>query len=209
MRFAATSPFTSAGSGRSRRRCSASRPTASAAGCTNTARSSRARPCSTANASATPRRATRLVEASSTIRNPRRHSPPTPPGSSSIGAPELASLTPARNGLGRNQRGSVRHQSARGWHQGTAIRSAAGAGVPTSGAGPGDLKSNSGVSEDALGVARSIDPVFYPGNGKTHANRTRVDSKRFTPNVDACPGTTPTRPRSRVSEYPGKAPCKS
>ena len=38
------------------------------------------------------------------------------------------------------------------------------AGVPALGVGPGDLKSNSGVCERSLGAARSIDPVFYPGN---------------------------------------------
>ena len=88
-----------------------------------------------------------------------------------VGSPATRVLAPTipaprtRNDLRRTKRGSVRHQSERGWRQATAIRSAAGAGVPTSGAGPGDLKSNSGVCEGAFGVARSIDPVFFPNRG--------------------------------------------
>ena len=38
------------------------------------------------------------------------------------------------------------------------------AGVPASGVGPGDLKSNPVVCERSVGAARSIDPVFFPGN---------------------------------------------
>ena len=40
------------------------------------------------------------------------------------------------------------------------------AGVPASGVGPDDLKSNSGVCERSLGAARSIDRVFFPNIGK-------------------------------------------
>ena len=39
------------------------------------------------------------------------------------------------------------------------------AGVPASGVGPGDLKSNSVVCERSVGAARSIDRVFFPSSG--------------------------------------------
>ena len=60
-------------------------------------------------------------------------------------------------------------------------RSAAATGVPASGAGPGDWKSNSVVCERSVGAARSIDPVFCPSNGKTHTNRAPVDPGLFSP----------------------------
>ena len=63
-------------------------------------------------------------------------------------APNLA-VPFTRNDLGRTERGSVRQQSERGWHQPTAIRSADMAEVQTSGVRTGDLESNSGVCERA------------------------------------------------------------
>ena len=54
------------------------------------------------------------------------------------------------------------------------MRSAAVAGVPASGVGPGDLKSNSGVFERAIDGVRWIDPVFYPDNVGGHRNLFRV-----------------------------------
>ena len=53
------------------------------------------------------------------------------------------------------------------------------AGVPASGVGPGDLKSNSGACERSLGAARSIDPVFYPYSGARQMNQSPEDSVRF------------------------------
>ena len=54
-------------------------------------------------------------------------------------------------------------------------------GVPASGVGPGDLKSNSGVCERSLGAARSIDPVFYPdSSGVTQVDKRRQGLERFT-----------------------------
>ena len=55
------------------------------------------------------------------------------------------------------------------------------AGVPASGAGPGDLKSNSGVCERSVGAPRSIDPVFFPSNGDvTQTKRHSENPGRFT-----------------------------
>ena len=54
------------------------------------------------------------------------------------------------------------------------MRSAAVAGVPASGVGPGDLKSNSGVFERAIDGVRWIDPVFYPDSSGV----TQVDKRR-------------------------------
>ena len=62
------------------------------------------------------------------------------------------------------------------------MRSAAVAGVPASGVGPGDLKSNSGVFERAIDGVRWIDPVFYPNNGGvTQTNEPPTNPGRFTP----------------------------
>ena len=74
----------------------------------------------------------------------------------------------------------VRHQSECGWHQATAIRSAAAAGVPTSGIGSDDLKPKSGVCERAIGGVRSIGPVIYPSNGDvTQTKRHPENQGRF------------------------------
>ena len=60
------------------------------------------------------------------------------------------------------------------------MRSAEVAGVPASGVGPGDLKSNSGVFERAIDGVRWIDPVFYPGNGDvTQTKRHPENQGRF------------------------------
>ena len=55
------------------------------------------------------------------------------------------------------------------------------AGVPASGAGPGDLKSNSVVCERFLGAARSIDRAIFPSNGDvTQTKRHSENPGRFT-----------------------------
>ena len=59
------------------------------------------------------------------------------------------------------------------------MRSAAVAGVPASGVGPGDLKSNSGVFERAIDGVRWIDPVFYPGNGDPQQKQPPEKPERF------------------------------
>ena len=61
------------------------------------------------------------------------------------------------------------------------MRSAAVAGVPASGVGPGDLKSNSGVFERAIDGVRWIDPVFYPDTGTTHPAMSPEHPVRFSP----------------------------
>ena len=54
------------------------------------------------------------------------------------------------------------------------------AGVPASGVGPGELKSNSVVCESSLGAARLIDRVFFPSNGDvTQTKRHPENQGRF------------------------------
>ena len=92
--------------------------------------------------------------------------PSSPAFPHTITSREVVTAEDCEAGVGLRQMvRSVRHQSACGWHQGTAIRSAVVAGVPASGAGPRDLKSNSGVCERSVGAATSTVPVFFPGNG--------------------------------------------
>ena len=54
------------------------------------------------------------------------------------------------------------------------------AGVPASGAGPGDLKST--PSYASVSWRREVDRSRYlPSNGKTHTNRAPVDPGLFSP----------------------------
>ena len=61
-----------------------------------------------------------------------------------------------------------------------AFPSVSRAGVPASGAGLGDLKSNAVVCERSVGAARLIDPVIFPDNDGAHRNKSPVNSERFT-----------------------------
>ena len=133
-----------------------------------------------------------------------------------VGSPATRVLAPTipaprtRNDLRRTKRGSVRHQSERGWRQATAIRSAAGAGVPTSGAGPGDLKSNSGVCEGALGVARSIDLVFFPRNGVVAQTKRHPENQGRFRRTSSIPASLWTRSPTRwcaTEHAPGTVAC--
>ena len=96
----------------------------------------------------------------------------------------------------------VCHQSACATRQSAASCSAAVAGIRVSGYRAGHRRSRSGVAGRSIGGAESVDPVFHPSNGGTHANWSLVDSTRSGRVKCVC-----TRGPDGVSQ-PYREPCR-